>query len=90
LTSSDHRFKHPCREDTIEWCFRGLKHLLEAAKNAVHTEQAFFGHLALRLMGLTLLIYTVRTRIGRGVTIEQVLWGIEEHWQVLTSKILNL
>jgi hypothetical protein len=78
------------RRSWIEWCFRVLKHLLEAGKSGVHTEEAFYGHLALRLMALTLLSYTARRRIRGEVTIEQLLWSIEEHWQCLRPKTLNL
>jgi len=78
------------RRSWIEWCFRALKHLLEAGAGAVHSEGAYYGHLALRLMALTILLYSVQRRLHRAPTMEQVLWGIREHWQSLDSKFLNL
>ena len=35
----------------IEYCFRILKHLLATGACQVHSEDAYYGHLVLRIMG---------------------------------------
>jgi hypothetical protein len=47
------------RRHWIEHCFRTLKHLLAAGACQVHNEDAYYGHLVLRLMGAFVLFYTV-------------------------------
>ena len=44
----------------IEYCFRTLKHLLAAGACQVQSEDAYYGHLVLRLMGCLVLFYTSR------------------------------
>src|SRR5262245_11293433 len=44
----------------IEHCFRTLKHLLAAGACQVQREDAYYGHLVLRLMGCLVLFYTSR------------------------------
>jgi hypothetical protein len=39
------------RRRWIEHCFRTLKHLLATGACQVHSEEAYYGHLVLRLMG---------------------------------------
>src|SRR5712692_479189 len=39
------------RRHWIEYCFRTLKHLLATGACQVHNENAYYGHLVLRLMG---------------------------------------
>jgi Transposase DDE domain len=49
------------RRRWIEHCFRTLKHLLATGACQVHGEDAYYGHLVLRLMGCLVLFYTSRT-----------------------------
>ena len=44
----------------IEYCFRTLKHLLATGACQVQSEDAYYGHLVLRLMGCFVLMYTSR------------------------------
>jgi hypothetical protein len=46
------------RRHWIEYCFRTLKHLLATVACQVHSEEAYYGHLVLRLMGCLVLFYT--------------------------------
>jgi hypothetical protein len=46
------------RRHWIEHCFRTLKHLLATGACQVHNEDAYYGHLVLRLMGSFVLFYT--------------------------------
>jgi hypothetical protein len=39
------------RRSWIEHCFRTLKHLVATGACQVHSEEAYYGHLVLRLMG---------------------------------------
>ena len=48
------------RRHWIEYCFRTLKHLLATGACQVHSEDAYYGHLVLRLMGSLVLFYTSR------------------------------
>ena len=43
------------RRHWIEHCFRTLKHLLATGVCQVHSEDAYYGHLVLRLMGCLVL-----------------------------------
>jgi hypothetical protein len=46
----------------IEYCFQTLKHLLATGACQVHSEDAYYGHLVLRLMGSFVLFYTSRVK----------------------------
>jgi hypothetical protein len=46
------------RRSWIEHCFRTLKHLLATGACQVHSEDAYYGHLVIRLMGCSVLFYT--------------------------------
>jgi hypothetical protein len=58
------------RRHWIEHCFRTLKHLLAAGACQVHNEDAYYGHLVLRLMGCLVLFYTSRVVCQGRLTIE--------------------
>jgi hypothetical protein len=73
----------------IEYCFRTLKHLLATGACQIHSEDAYYGHLVLRLMGCLVLFYTSRVvckgrltmrRLSLVSSITGVLW---------TAKLLN-
>jgi hypothetical protein len=78
------------RRHWVEWCFRTLKHLLGAGLCQVRSERAYYGHLVVRLMGLTLLMLARARRLAGGATMEEMLFCIREHYQTLNSKFLNL
>ena len=49
------------RRSWIEYCFRTLKHLLATEACQVQSEDAYYGHLVLRLMGCFILFYLFYT-----------------------------
>ena len=58
------------RRHWIEYCFRTLKHLLATGACQVHNEDAYYGHLVLRLMGCLVLFYTSRVICKGRLTME--------------------
>src|SRR5262249_38310714 len=58
------------RRHWIEYCFRTLKHLLATGAYQLHNEDAYYGHLILRLMGCLVLFYTSRMVCKRRLTME--------------------
>jgi hypothetical protein len=77
------------RRHWVEWCFRTLKHLLGTELCQVRTESAYYGHLVLRLIGLTILMLARQRRIAQGATAEEMLYCIRKHYHSLDSKILK-
>jgi hypothetical protein len=59
------------RRHWIEHCFRTLKHLLATGACQVHSEDAYYGHLVLRLMGCFVLLYTSRVICKGRMTMEE-------------------
>jgi hypothetical protein len=59
------------RRHWIEYCFRTLKHLLATGACQVHSEDAYYGHLVLRLMGCFVLMYTSRVVCKGRLTMEE-------------------
>ena len=65
------------RRHWIEHCFRTLKYLLATGACQVHSEDAYYGHLVLRLMGCFVLFYTSRV-IGKGrLTMEEIIFSLK-------------
>src|SRR6266516_4153095 len=58
------------RRHWIEHCFRTLKHLLATGACQVQSEDAYYGHLVLRLMGCLVLFYTSRVICKGRLTME--------------------
>jgi hypothetical protein len=58
------------RRSWIEFVFRTLKHLLATESCQVHSEDAYYGHLVLRLMGSFILFYTSRVICTGRLTME--------------------
>ena len=54
-----------------EYCFRTLKHLLATGACQVHSEDAYYAHLVLRLMGCFALFYTSRVVCKGRLTMEE-------------------
>jgi hypothetical protein len=50
------------RRSWIEFVFRTLKHLLATESCRVHSADAYYGHLVLRLLGCFVLFYTSRVK----------------------------
>ena len=69
------------RRHWIEHCFRTLKHLLAAGACQVHSEDAYYGHLALRLMGCFVLMYTSRVICKGHITMEEIIFSLKHYWK---------
>jgi hypothetical protein len=78
------------RRNWIAHCFRTLKHLLAAEACQVHSEDAYYGHLVLRLMGSFLLFYTSRVICKGGITMEEIVFSLKHYWRFVDSEALEL
>ena len=77
------------RRSWIEHHFRLLKHLLAAEACQVHGEDAYDGHLVLRLLAGLVLLYTARILCKGRVTMEEIVFSLKHHWRFLTQKTWN-
>ena len=78
------------RRHWIEHCFRTLKHLLATGACQVHSEEAYYGHLVLRLMGCFVLFYTSRVICKGGMTMEEIIFSLKHYWRFVDSEPLEL
>ena len=78
------------RRSWIEHAFRTLKHLLATEACQVHGEDAYYGHLVLRLLAGLVLFYTTHVLFRGRVTMEEIVFSLKHHWRFLTSKDLEL
>jgi hypothetical protein len=78
------------RRSAIEHTFRTLKHLLAAEACQVPGEDAYYGHLVVRLMASLVLLYTARVVCKGQVTMEELLFSLKHYWRFLDSELLEL
>jgi hypothetical protein len=78
------------RRSWIEHCFRTLKHLLATGACQVHSEEAYYGHLVLRLMGCLVLFYTSRVICKGRLTMEEIIFSLKHYWRFVDSEALEL
>jgi hypothetical protein len=78
------------RRHWIEHCFRTLKHLLATSACQVHSEDAYYGHLVLRLMGCFVLFYTARVICKGRMTMEEIIFSLKHYWRFVDSEALEL
>ncbi len=78
------------RRSWIEYCFRTLKHLLATGACQVHSEDAYYGHLVLRLMGCFVLFYTSRVICKGRLTMEEIIFSLKHYWRFVDSEPLEL
>jgi hypothetical protein len=78
------------RRHWIEYCFRTLKHLLATGACQVHNEDAYCGHLVLRLMGSFVLFYTSRVVCKGRLTMEEIIFSLKHYWRFVDSEALEL
>jgi hypothetical protein len=78
------------RRSWIEHCFRTLKHLLATGVCQVQSEDAYYGHLVLRLMGCLVLLYTSRVVCKGRLTIEEILFSLKHYWRFVDCEALEL
>jgi hypothetical protein len=74
----------------IEYCFRTLKHLLATGACQVQSEDAYYGHLVLRLMGCLVLFYTSRVICKGRLTMEEIIFSLKHYWRFVDSEALEL
>jgi hypothetical protein len=78
------------RRHWIEYCFRTLKHLLATEACQVHSEDAYYGHLVLRLMGCLVLFYTSRVICKGRLTMEEIIFSLKHYWRFVDCEALEL
>jgi hypothetical protein len=78
------------RRHWIEHCFRTLKHLLATGACQVHSEDAYYGHLVLRLMGCLVLCYTSRVICKGRLTMEELIFSLKHYWRFVDCEALEL
>jgi len=78
------------RRHWIEYCFRTLKHLLATGACQVHNEDAYYGHLVLRLMGCFVLFYTSRVICKGRLTMEEIIFSLKHYWRFVDCEALDL
>jgi hypothetical protein len=78
------------RRHWIEHCFRTLKHLLATGACQVHSEDAYYGHLVLRLMGCFVLLYTSRVVCKGRLTMEEIIFSLKHYWRFIDCEALEL
>jgi hypothetical protein len=78
------------RRSWIEFVFRTLKHLLAADACQVRSEDAYYGHLVLRLMGSFILFYTARVICKGRLTMEEIIFSLKHYWRFVDLEALEL
>jgi hypothetical protein len=78
------------RRHWIEYCFRTLKHLLATGACQAHNEDAYYGHLVLRLMGCLVLFYTSRVICKGQLTMEEIIFSLKHYWRFVDCEVLEL
>ena len=78
------------RRNLIEQVFRILKHLLATDACQVHSEDAYYGHLVLRLMASFVLYYTSRVLFKGRVTMDEMIFNLKHHWSSVDCQALEL
>jgi hypothetical protein len=78
------------RRHWIEYCFRTLKHLLATGACQVHSEEAYYGHLVIRLMGCLVLFYTSRIICKGRITMEEIIFSLKHYWRFVDCEALEL
>jgi hypothetical protein len=78
------------RRSWIEFVFRTLKHLLATEACQVHSEDAYYGHLVLRLMASFILFYTSRVICKGRLTMEEIIFSLKHYWRFVDLEALEL
>lgn len=78
------------RRHLIEQVFRILKHHLATDACQVQSEDAYYGHLVLRLIATYLLYYTSRVIFQGRVTMDEMVFNLKHHWSSVRCEALEL
>ena len=78
------------RRNWIACVLRTLTHLLATEACQVHSEDAYYGHLVVRLMARFVLFYPSRVLCKGRVTMEEIVLSLKQYWRFVGSKALAL
>jgi hypothetical protein len=78
------------RRHWIEFVFRVLKHLLATEACQAHREDAYYGHLVLRLIASFVLFYTSRVICKGRLTMEEIIFSLKHYWRFVDMEPLEL
>jgi len=78
------------RRHLIEQVFCTLKSLLATDACQVHSEDAYYGHLVLRLIACFVLYYTSRVIFKGHVTMDEMVFNLKHHWSSVNCQPLEL
>jgi hypothetical protein len=78
------------RRHWIEFVFRVLKHLLATESCQAHSEDAYYGHLVLRLIASFVLFYTSRVVCTGRLTMEEIIFSLKHYWRFVDLEALEL
>ena len=78
------------RRNWIEFVFRTLKHLLATEACQVRSEDAYYGHLVLRLIASFILFYTSRIICKGRLTMEEIIFSLKHYWRFVDLESLEL
>ena len=78
------------RRHWIELVFRTLKPLLATEACQVQSEDAYYGHLVLRLMASFILFYTSRVICKGQLTMEEIIFSLKHYWRFVDLEPLEL
>jgi len=70
--------------------YRTLKHLLATGACQVQSEDAYYGHLVLRLIGCLVLFYTSRVISKGRLTMEEIIFSLKHYWRFVDCEVLEL
>ena len=78
------------RRHWIACVFRVLKHLLATEACQAQSEDAYYGHLVLRLLASFVLFYTSRVICKGRLTMEEIIFRLKHYWRFLDLEALEL
>jgi hypothetical protein len=78
------------RRHWVEHCFRTLKHLLDAGASQVQSEDVYYGHSVVRLMGCLVLFDTSHMICKGRMTMEEIIFCLKHYWRFVDSEALEL
>ena len=78
------------RRSGIACVFRPLKHVLATASCQVHSADAYYGHLVVRVMGWCVLFYPSRVICKGPLTMEELIFSLKHSWRFVEAEALGL
>jgi hypothetical protein len=76
------------RRSGSEFVFRTLKHLLATEACQVRSEDAYSGHLVVRLMGSFIVCYTARVICTGCLSMEESICSLKHYWRFVDLEAL--